>query len=351
MFYILMLIAPAGPRPFIDSPQTVLTYHPLVCVHTRLTDEVEDWKIQRSLQMVREMGAATLVDFFPWAYIEGTPGVYDWGHPDRIINDAAQEGITVIARLGIVPGWARPKASVQQTSNNSLTSDHYADYARFVGAFVARYRGKVNAIIAWNEPNLSFEWGYRSVPPAEYVDFLRGVYRAAHAANPDVLVLGGALAPTIEHSDNALDDLDYLRGMYAAGGGAYFDALAVHTYGFTQPPSADPAPDILNFRRFELLHAIMVAQGDGAKPVYITESGWNDAPHWTLAVTPGQRVTYTLDALRLAESQWTWVKRLCLWDFRLPISTNSYPDYFAFVTPDFQARPIYDAVKAFAQTP
>ena len=179
------------------TTQTVQTDHPQVCVHTRLTDEVEDWKIQRSLQLVREMGAATVVDFFPWAYIEGSPGAYDWHHPDRILAYAHEQGIQVIARLGLVPDWARPKASVQQTSLNSLTPAHYADYARFVGAFAARYRGTVTALIAWNEPNLSFEWGYRSVAPAEYIDFLRHVYAAAHAANPDVIVLGGALAPTL----------------------------------------------------------------------------------------------------------------------------------------------------------
>ncbi|MBX3058034.1 MAG: hypothetical protein KF770_16325 [Anaerolineae bacterium] len=34
-------------------------------VHTRLTDEVEEWKIKRSLQMVRQMGAPWIVEFFP----------------------------------------------------------------------------------------------------------------------------------------------------------------------------------------------------------------------------------------------------------------------------------------------
>ncbi len=349
--YLIGQLALAPPRPLAMTTQTVQTDHPQVCVHTRLTDEVEDWKIQRSLQLVREMGAATVVDFFPWAYIEGSPGAYDWHHPDRILAYAHEQGIQVIARLGLVPDWARPKASVQQTSLNSLTPAHYADYARFVGAFAARYRGTVTALIAWNEPNLSFEWGYRSVAPAEYIDFLRHVYAAAHAANPDVIVLGGALAPTLERSDNALNDLDFLRGMYAAGGSAYFDALAVHTYGFTQPPQAEPAPDMLNFRRVELLRAIMVANGDSAKPIYITESGWNDAPRWTLAVTPGERVTYTLDAYRLAAQQWPWLKQLCFWYFRAPTSIGGYPDYFAFVTPDFRLRPIYDAVQQYAHTP
>jgi len=69
---------------------TVETNVPQLCMHTRLIDEVEEWKIQRSLELVREMGAGTIVEFFPWAYIETGKGTYDWHHPDRIIDMALQ---------------------------------------------------------------------------------------------------------------------------------------------------------------------------------------------------------------------------------------------------------------------
>jgi hypothetical protein len=348
--YCLSLMVPALPRPAVLPQQSVQTAHSVVCVHTRLTDEVEDWKIQRTLELVREMGASTIVEFLPWAYVESAPAIYDWARTDRIIGFAREQGLTVIARLGLVPDWARPRDVAQKTSLNSLTPDHYADYARYVRAFAERYRGKADRIIAWNEPNLSFEWGYRSVSPSEYVAFLETVYRAAHDGNPDVIVLGGALAPTLEAagSANAWNDLDYLRGIYEAGGRPYFDALAVHTYGFTQSPEVAPAPDNLNFRRAELLHAIMVRYGDADKPVYVTESGWNDHPRWSYAVRPGERITYTLDAYRWAEQYWPWAKSICTWYFRAPTYTRSYPDYFAFVTPDFRERGIYQAVKSYA---
>jgi len=319
-------------------------------MHTRLTDEVEDWKIQRSLEMVREMGAPTIVDFLPWAYIEHAKEVYDWHHPDRIVDLARVQGLRVIARLGIVPAWARPNPRTQPTTQNYLSPDHYADYARFVGAFAAHFRGKVDAIIAWNEPNLGVEWGGTVVTPAQYVDFLKQVYTAAHAANPDIIVMGGALAPTLEPSGspNGTDDLTFLRGIYQSGAAPYFDALAVHTYGFTSPPDEAPDPGKLNFRRIELLLDVMRGYGDADKPVYITESGWNDHPRWTLAVRPGQRVSYTLDALKWVESHYPTVKTLCFWYFREPTPTFSYPDYYAFVTITFQVKPIYTAVQTYA---
>ena len=74
-----------------DQPQTG--------IHTRLTDEVEEWKIARTLQMVREMGAPWVVEYFPWAYIEPEKGRYDWGHADMVVDYAYAEGLTMVARV------------------------------------------------------------------------------------------------------------------------------------------------------------------------------------------------------------------------------------------------------------
>ena len=95
--------APLGPQ------RSVETVNPKMGVHTRLTDEVEPWKIKRTLEMVREMGAPWIVEYFPWAYLEPRPGVYNWNHTDLVIDHANRQGLTVIARLGYVPEWARPE--------------------------------------------------------------------------------------------------------------------------------------------------------------------------------------------------------------------------------------------------
>ena len=333
----------------MPPPQTVVTANPKVGVHTRLTDEVEDWKIQATLSMVREMGAPWVVEYFPWAYIEPEPGRFSWDHADSVIAHAENQGVRVIARLGMVPGWARPAPDEQETTSTYLDAEHYGDLACFVGTFVARYRGTVQEIIIWNEPNLSFEWGYRPVDPAGYVAMLRAVYPVAHRANSDIVVLAGALAPTLEPpgSPAGLNDLIYLREMYAAGAAASFDALAAHTYGLAFAPDVAPAEDLLNFRRVELLRAIMDSHGDEEKLIYITEAGWNDHPRWSWAVLPSQRIRHTLDAYSWAEEHWAWCPMVAMWMFRTPVSLHNYQDYYAYVTPDFQVRPIYTAVQAY----
>ncbi|MCA9968988.1 MAG: cellulase family glycosylhydrolase [Anaerolineales bacterium] len=343
--FLVLLLRPAPLLITPGPPQTVTTSHPILGVHTRLTDEVEAWKIQRSLQLVRQMGARWIVEFFPWAYYHAADGGFAWGHPDRVVNHAHAQGLTIIARLGLTPDWARPP----DTPLTYLDESAYADFAAYAAAFAARYRGKVAYLIVGNEPNLSYEWGYRQTTPADYVRLLQVVYPAVKAANPDMQVLAGALAPTLEPAGSpwGLNDLAYLDGMYAAGGAAYFDGLAAHTYGLTFPPDAEPDPQLLNFRRVELLREIMVAHGDADGRIFITETGWNDHPRWTRAVRPGQRIQYTLDAIRYAEANWPYVDMLAIWAFRFPAPTRSYMDYYTLVTPEFVLKPIYDELRRF----
>lgn len=348
---ILSVLAPAPPRAPLDDPQTVQTVKPQVCVHTRLIDEVYEWKIQRSLQMAREMGASSIVEFFPWAYAEPSRGQYNWASFDRIVKHARNQGIHIIARMGLVPEWARPSSNEIKTTLNYLPDTSFEDFSNFVAVFAGRYTGVIDHIIIWNEPNLSFEWGFRQVDASAYTRLLRAVYAPAHAANPNVKILAAPLAPTLEPpgSPNGLNDLLYLEALYQSGAASYFDALAMHTYGFTDPPEATPGPDQLNFRRAELLHEIMLRYDNPNKPVYITESGWNDNLRWTKAVRPSQRVAYTVNAFHWAEDNWHWLDKLCIWVLRYPASTRSYPDNFTLITPDFAPTPIYYAIQAYAR--
>ena len=348
LLLLITIISLMQPAPLLIVPgpaQTVHTDHPLVGVHTRLTDEVEEWKIQRSLEMVRQMGSPWIVELFPWAYYHADDGGIAWDHPDMVIEHAHAQGLKVIARLGLTPAWARPP----DTPLNYLDATAYDDFAEFAARFAARYEGKLAAIIVGNEPNLSYEWGYRQATAVDYVDLLKVMYPAIKAADPDVLVLGGALAPTLEPAGSpwGLNDLEYLDQMYAAGAADYFDGLAVHSYGLTFPALADPGPEILNFRRVELVRNVMLHHNDADTKIYITEFGWNDHPRWTMAVRPGQRIQNTLDAFTYAEQNWPYVEMIAIWAFRFPAPTKSFMDYYTLVTPEFVAKPIYTELQRF----
>jgi hypothetical protein len=348
LLVLLFLSAATAPREIELGPQqTVITINPKMGVHTRLTDEVEPWKIKRTLEMVREMGASWIVEYFPWAYHEPLPGSFDWSHSDLVVNHADRQGLTVVARLGLTPDWARPADS----TSTFLPLERYFDFGDYVQAFVDRYGDRVSAVIIWNEPNLALEWGFQPVDPEGYTKLLTVAYhRVQQSDHPEMLVLGGALAPTLAPPghEQAMNDLVYLQRMLDAGAGEVMDGLAVHAYGWSFPADDPPDPEVINFRRTELVHQLLVDKGYGDLPIYITEGGWNDHPRWTRAVKPAQRIENTIRAYQLVE-EWPWAEMVALWAFRYPWPARTYLDYFTFVTPDFEPKPIYLEVQRYSQ--
>jgi hypothetical protein len=331
----------------LDLPpqQQVATTNPKIGIHTRLTGVGDEAYIRRTLEQVREMGASWIVDLFPWAYVQPRSRYgYDWNGADMVIQHARRQGLTVIARLDIVPQWARPLDS----NDRYIDEEHYVDYANYVVAFLERYRPLgVRHVIIWNEPNLAFEWGRRAPDPAAYAELLKVVYPRVKAAVPDAIVIAGGLSPGPDLGGNAevrMGDLRYTSELYAAGAGPYFDMWAVHSYGAQESFDAPPYPEVVNFRRTEVIRDLLAYHGDGDKPLIVTEGGWNDNLRWTAAVRPSDRLRWTIGAYRLAE-EWEWLEALCLWQFSTPWESRTYQDNWNFVAADGTPKAIYWAVR------
>jgi len=331
------------PPPAPPARQRVATNNPKLGMHTRLTLWGPPSVTRQTLAMVRELGAPWVVEYFPWLYLELRPGAHQWDDSDRIVDAALAQGLTPIVRIDGAPEWARRAG----TTWKYLDREQYEAFGAFLEAFARHYRGRVDRVIVWNEPNLRGEWGDRPPDPAAYAELLRVAYGYLKRGNPDCVVLLAGLAPNTEPPGSALaiDDLAYLRALYDAGAAGSFDALAVHSYGTVYPPDAPPDPARVNFARAELVARLAAERGDGAKPLYITEGGWNDNARWVAGVRPAERIRYTLRALDKARDEWPWCAVLAFWEFRTDAPTRSYADNWTFVTPDFVPKPIYDEVR------
>jgi hypothetical protein len=102
-----------------------------------------------------------------------------------------------------------------------------------------------DAIEVWNEENIDFEWPAGEIDPASYVNnMLAPAYNAIKSTNPNVMVIGGALAPTgFDNGVNAWSDSRYLAGMAAAGAANYMDCIGVHhNAGATSPYNSSGHP-------------------------------------------------------------------------------------------------------------
>jgi len=289
----------------------------------------------RDLQLVRDAGFDWVKQTFAWRDIEGAgKGQFDWGRPDRIVDQAEQYGIKLLVRLDSQPQWAGGKFP------ESGPPDNMQDYADFVSAVATRYKGRVAAYQIWNEPNLNVpgrsEWGGRPPNPAEYTVMLKAGYEAVKAADPAALVVSAGLAPTSRWDDVAMPDLEFLRGMYAAGARPYFDLLGAHGAGFKVPPETDPAvvasdpvlhnndpsPEHLKriycFRHVEDIRQVMVDNGDSDKQVVLLEFGWStdprpDSPYHWHAVTDFEQGEYLVRAYQYAKEHWSpWIGLMSL---------------------------------------
>jgi polysaccharide biosynthesis protein PslG len=323
--------------------------------NTFLSKEVEDWKRDKTVKLMSEAGLGWMKQQFPWSEIEPKPGRFwddkynqnSWEKYDKIVALAEQYGLRVIARIDNTPDWARGPNTTPQTPPADFDR-----FAEFVATFIDHYRGRIQYLQIWNEPNLATEWG-GTIDAKAYTEMLRKVYTRAKQADPNIVILSAPLAQTLEQSNRGLDDLIFLQQLYDAGFAKYRDIQMANGYGFDQPPTAEPDPGKLNLRRVELLRQVMERNGDGAIPIWLNEYGWNAAPaDWSvdrlkwLRVPEEQQAQYTVEGIRYMRERWPWLGVINIWYFRQVGDTlpSDAEFYFRMVDTEFTPRPVYNQI-------
>ncbi|MCA9967152.1 MAG: cellulase family glycosylhydrolase, partial [Anaerolineales bacterium] len=274
----------AATTEFNVQPETIFG------VNTFLQQEVEPEKRERSMQLLREAGFHYIRQEFTWEDIEihgkgdfedrrnvEAVGVVDaWAKYDQIVALAEQYDVEVIARLSNPPSWSRSQPD--EVIGSNAPPDDVADYADFVRAVAMRYNGRLSYFQLWNEPNIYPEWGEQNVDPEAFTALLCAGYHAIKAVNPDMVVLLGALSPTVAMDGRNVNDLVFLQRMYNAGAGDCFDVASAQGYGlWSGALDRRLRPTVINYPHHMLIRDMMVRNGDAAKPIWISEMGWNVA--------------------------------------------------------------------------
>ncbi len=321
----------------------------------------------RDLSLIKEAGFGWVKQGFGWRDIEGAcKGCFDWSFTDRIVDQVERHGLDMVVRLDHQPYWAG------EYTNGPPAN--YNDFGDFVYALASRYKGRIRAYEIWNEPNLSREWGDQPPNPAEYTALLKIGYQRIKEADPNAMVISAGLTPTSRWDHVAVPDVEFLKGMYAAGAKPYFDALGAHAAGYKAPPEADPGevaehpvwgnpgdpspPELKRvycFRHVEDLRQVMVEHGDADKQVAILEFGWTTDPihpayAWH-AVTEEQQADYLVRAYQYAEEHWSpWIGLMSLIYVADPDWTEENEQYWWAITypsyPESRVRPAYEKLKA-----
>jgi hypothetical protein len=352
-------------QPHVPIPHTGMNPYG---INTFLEQEVEDWKLHRTLRLLKDAGFKWIRQEFPWEDIEiEGKGVFrdrrqgrdisSWAKYDHIVELAEEYGIAIIARLDNPPAWTRAGGNEAGTL---APPDDYRDYGDFVHAVVSRYKGRITYYQIWNEPNIYPEWGEGPVDPEAYTELLKVGYARAKEADPQAIILSAGLAPTTEVTPENLADLAFLQGMYDAGARDYFDILSVQGYGLWNGPTDRRVhPDRANFSRVLLIRELMVRNGDAHKPIWASEVGWNALPRnfdgfpYYGRVSEQLQAQYSAQAYRLAQLEWPWMGVMNYWFFKR--ASDHEKDqafyYFRMMEPDFSPHPVYEALKEQATSP
>jgi hypothetical protein len=220
------------------------------------------------LSRMTAVGVDSIRLMVPWAGVEPTPGSYDWRLVDRMIDAAAAHHMSVLATLNSTPVWAvapgLPPLSGRPTSA--------ADYGRFAGAVAQRFRGRISAYEIWNEPNATGFYA-PNPDPSDYVALLKAAYPAIKAQDPAAPVVTGGLGALVDFKGVAMDAVKFVRGMYAAGGEKYFDAIGYHPYQYTMKFSEGGYHPNSPISQMSAIRELMVANGDADKKIWATEYG------------------------------------------------------------------------------
>ena len=351
-------------------------------VNTFLQTEVEPRKREEAMRLIAEAGFQWIRQEFAWEDIEihgkgdfedrrHEPYKSAWDKYDHIVDLAEQYDIKLVARLSNPPAWSR---ALTNTVGTFAPPDDLSDYGDFVEAVATRYRGRIPAYQIWNEANIYPEWGEYPIDAAAYTGLLKEGYTRLKAADPEAIVVMGALAATIELdpvrrydetgqplSPGGLSDALFLQQMYKAGAAPYFDVLAMQGYGlWSGPTDRRMQPRVLNFSRPLYIRDIMVRNGDAHKPIWLSELSWNAVPPESGIlpaygqVTLEQQARYTVLAYERLEREWPWLGVGFYWFFKQADEREQADNpqyYFRMLEPDFTPLPVYAALKAKATAP
>lgn len=199
-----------------------------------------------------------------------------------------------------------------QTYPSSIDFNSYVNFVRGVASYGP------DAIEVWNEQNIDFEWPAGQINPTTYVNsLLAPSYNAIKGANPAVMVVSGAPAPTgFDNGANAWADNRYIAGMAAAGAARYMDCVGVHhNAGATSPNATTGHPadsgDHHYSWYFRPTFDLYYNTFGGARPVcftelgYLSPQGFGPLPpnfSWASNTTVSQHAQWLGEAVQIART-------------------------------------------------
>jgi hypothetical protein len=276
---------------------------------------------------------------FQWAETQ-PDGPDDWQPPiaDEQLATELAAGREVVGLLIGLPEWARDRRGLPRGLDLPPDDPDNA-WAVFVGDVVARYAGRIDRWIIWNEPDIDD----RDAPGhtwdgtiEEFFQLQRVAYLAAKAANSDAAVHLGAFTFFWDpgYFSRLLDII--AADPDAAANNYYFDVATAHLY--FQPNAVYNV--LYAFRRVMDAHGL-------DQPIWLVETNAPpmDDPYWvvdnwTLAVSLNEQAAFVPQAIAAAIS--AGAERIAVYKLKDTESDRAAnPEPFGLIRWDNSRRPAF----------
>lgn len=303
--------------------------------------------VDRSVRVLRRAGAGWVRANVNWADVERVrKGRYDrrvLRRLDYAVKAMRRARIKILMPISDgVPYWASgdPAKRVvrgERDWRRRHPPRDVRDYADFVRFVVKRYRPHgVRVYEIWNEPNHDGFWEPEP-DAAEYAQLLRAGHGAVKATDPGARVVLGGLSTS---------DYDYLAELYEAGAGRHFDVVAIHPYTGGAPPKrcwrrGDGRLDPDAFCAIREVRKTMEANGDAAKPIWLTEVGWTTTSQGG-GVSRRRQRDYLRQSVAIVRDRMPYVEAYFWYSLRNNYWENgadTFEGQFGLLEHDFDAKP------------
>jgi polysaccharide biosynthesis protein PslG len=219
------------------------------------------------LREIKTAGGSFVRTDFSMSSVQPTSSQsFNWDDLDTKVAAASAQGLQVLGILDYSPQWNAHPGCIVGSPHQCAPADPTA-FANYAAAAAAHFP-QVTYWEIWNEPNLSQFWS-PSPSSTNYVIMLNGAYAAIKAVAPNDVVIAGALSRASDIAGVEIAPTTFVTSMYANG--AQFDILSLHPY--TYPFSPNTANNGNGWPDVATIRATMVANGDSAKKIWITELG------------------------------------------------------------------------------
>ncbi len=276
----LSTLAPSRPHAYPGAPVGIAS------VSTMLPGA----DYSREAAQIRAVGATAIRIPAKWNLIQHDRTTYDWARLDAAVASARSAGLWILMDLqGPAPGWAQAPGAALDA--NGTPPQDPGTFGVFAQQVALRYSRSVTAWEIWSEPNLP----QYLVPPtaAAYLPLLVSAYTGIRSTGSRQPVIVGGTSS----SPSATPDTTFIADLYRLGGRRYFDAIGVHPYTFPSPIRTDHSGFAGGAAVIDAGRQIMLANGDGAKKMWVTEYGQATGPG-RYSVSEGTQAVILADAAR-----------------------------------------------------